>query len=56
MTCTVCGKTVADIEQFPLSADARKMLEKQLGINRKASSASGRVCAQCSTQSSASAK
>lgn len=56
MTCTVCGKTVADVEQFPLSAEARKMLEKELGINRKAPSASSRVCYECSVQSSAAAK
>ncbi len=56
MTCMVCGKTLADVEQFPLSAAARKMLEKQLGINRKAPSASSRVCSQCSVQSATSAK
>jgi hypothetical protein len=56
MTCIVCGKNVPDLEQFPLSADARRMLEKQLGIDRKAPSASGRVCSQCSVQSQASAK
>jgi hypothetical protein len=50
MTCIVCGKTLADIEQFPLSPAARKMLEKQLGINRKAVSASSRACYECSIQ------
>ena len=52
MTCVVCGKTLADVEQFPLSPAARKMLEKQLGIDRKAVTASSRVCYQCSVQSS----
>jgi hypothetical protein len=53
MTCIVCGKTLANVEQFPLSIAAQKMVKKQLGIDRKAPSASGRVCSECSIQSQA---
>jgi hypothetical protein len=56
MTCVLCGKRLTDIEQFPLSPNARKMLEKQLGINRKKPSASNRVCSQCSDQSQTKAR
>jgi hypothetical protein len=51
MTCVLCGKPLPDIEQFPLSPDARKMLEKQLRIKSKKPSSSDRVCSQCSDQS-----
>ena len=56
MTCIVCGKDLADVEQFPLSAAAREMVKKQLDIQRRAPSASSRVCYQCSVQSAAGAK
>jgi len=56
MTCIVCGKTLADVEQFPLSPEARKMLKKRLGIDREKPSASSRVCSECSDQSPTKAK
>ncbi len=49
MKCVLCGKTSIQvkIDQFPLSPEARKMLQKQFGIDPDAALASHGVCHEC---------
>jgi len=49
MECLLCGKTSIEtkIDQFPLSAEARKMLRKQFGIDPDAALASHGICREC---------
>ncbi len=49
MKCVLCGKTSIQvkIDQFRLSPEARKMLQKQFGIDPDAALASHGVCHEC---------
>jgi hypothetical protein len=49
MKCVLCGEKSADaeIEQFPLSLDARVALRKQYGLDPDEDLASSGICAQC---------
>ncbi len=49
MKCVLCGRTSIEvkIDLFPLSPEARKMLQKQFGIDPDAALASHGVCREC---------
>ncbi len=49
MKCVLCGKTSIEvkIDPFPLSLEARRMLQKQFGIDPDAALASHGVCREC---------